>query len=88
LLELRHLHRDPGSFQTPLLSESTISGATVKLASVSFCYFVGPYNNPSNTVSSVVLNHAWIYEFNEPVTPSYSTGGLLQLGRVTATYSP
>lgn len=54
-----------GTFQTFLLSPSQLSGSTVNLSSVSFCYFVGPYP-PGNTETKTVIDHIWIFTLTEP----------------------
>ncbi len=56
-----------GQMQQFLLSPSSLSGSPVRLSSVSFCYFVGPYP-PGNTLTSTVINHVWVYELNETDT--------------------
>jgi hypothetical protein len=56
-----------GQMQQFLLSPSILSGTAVRLTSVSFCYFVGPYP-PGNTLTSTVINHIWVYELNEADT--------------------
>jgi hypothetical protein len=53
-----------GTLQEPLLSVGELSGSGVKLASISFCYFVGPYP-PGNAVTSTVIDHAWVYAISE-----------------------
>lgn len=58
-----------GQFQEFLLSPSTLSGTPVRLSSVSFCYFVGPYP-PGNTLTSTVINHVWVYQLTEADTGS------------------
>ena len=56
-----------GQMQQFLLSPSSLSGTPVRLSSVSFCYFVGPYP-PGNTLTNTVINHIWVYELNEADT--------------------
>src|SRR5262249_15093615 len=56
-----------GQMQEFLLSPSTLSGTTVHLSSVGFCYLVGPYP-PGNTLTNTVINHVWVYELNEADT--------------------
>jgi hypothetical protein len=128
-----------GTIQEQLLSPSEIGGSPVRLSSVGFCYFVGPYP-PGNTLTNTRITKVRVYQLNEtdsgsgfpPVQsailldqsvslankshgcPSYnlsspptivpgsylfvrveavdtqgngdSTGALVQLGRVSATY--
>jgi Collagen triple helix repeat (20 copies) len=57
--------------QTQLLSPSELAGSAVRLASVSACYFVGPYP-PGNTETSTTIDHVWVYELNE--APTGTTG--------------
>src|SRR5215475_14160441 len=56
-----------GQMQEFLLSPSTLSGTSVHLSSVGFCYLVGPYP-PGNTLTNTVINHVWVYELNEADT--------------------
>jgi hypothetical protein len=58
-----------GLMQTFLLSPSELSGTHVRLNSVSFCYFVGPYF-ASDTRPDTVLDHVWVYQVDEPSSGS------------------
>jgi hypothetical protein len=52
------------TLQEPLLSESQLSGTAQRLASLSFCYFVGPIVAGS-TDTSTSIDHAWVYAISE-----------------------
>ncbi len=56
-----------GQMQQFLLSPSSLSGTPVRLSSVGFCYWVGPYP-PGNTLTNTVINHVWVYELNQADT--------------------
>jgi hypothetical protein len=130
-----------GTIQEQLLSPSEIGGSPVRLSSVGFCYYVGPYP-PGNTITNTRITKVRVYQLNETDSgsgfppsqstillddsvslankshgcPSYdlsspatiapgsylfvrleavdtqgngdSTGALVQLGRVSAAYTP